>query len=262
MSQGFTFQAASLEHMESEILGWKNRMPPSSRIFMVGSNPFTLSFKSLTEYIELLRTHFPHFLELSMHSRISDVAQKTDDDLKKLGHLGLKHLYVGTENGNDEALQAMNKGQTAAEAAVQLHRLTTAGIEFTTQYIIGMAGRTKGRESGIATAKFINEVCPRRVMPTGLTVFPGTKLAEMVREGEFIEATEKEKIEEMLYFFKELTADTLFDAVHYLNPLHYRFRTADAADKSEVISDLEEFLAVHSEAEIEEMVGRRYMRSL
>ena len=262
MSQGFPFKFATLDHMESEILLQKDQLQPRPKVFIVGSNPFTLSSEKLAEYIEVLRKHCPDFTELSMHSRISDVAKKSDEELCRLRDQGLGHLYVGTENGNDEALRVMNKGQTAAEAAEQLHRLTLAGIEFTTQYIIGMAGRGKGLESGLATAKFTNEVRPRRVMPTGLTVFPGTTLLEMVRTGEFAPATEKEKIEEMLCFFKAITVDTLFDAIHYLNPLYYRFRTGDIATKNKVIKDIEELLANHTEEEIEEMVGRDHMHSL
>jgi len=40
----------------------------------------------------------------------------------------------------------------------------------------------------------------RRITTTGLTVFPGTPLYGMVRSGEFTEATEKEKVEDLLFF--------------------------------------------------------------
>ncbi len=142
----------------------------------------------------------------------------------------------------------------------QLLRLDEAGIQYTTQYILGMAGRGKGRDSTRATADFFNQAHPRRLTTTGLTVFPGTPLSEMVRSGMFTEATDKEKVEELLLFFEQLPTDTFFDSVHYLNPLNYRFFTL--REKDAVMDDIRDLLATHSEEEIKQMVGRHLMRSL
>lgn len=166
------------------------------------------------------------------------------------------------ENGSEEALRIMNKGHTVQEVREQLRRLDAAGIRYTCQYIIGMAGKGKGRESGIATAEFLNSVRAERVMPTGLTVFPGSALPDMVTNGTFVEASEKEKIEELLAFFEHLTVDLFFEAVHYLNPLRFRFQTGDRATKAGVIAEIREIFATRSEEELERMVNRQQMQSL
>ena len=262
MSQGYPFMAASLEHMEREILMQKHMHDRAPSVFMIGSNPFALPFGTLKQYAELLRKHFPDFTKISMHSRVDDIEKKTDEELQQLYDLGIRHLFIGTENGNESALKIMNKGHTVAEAVKQLHRLGVADIKYTCQYIIGMAGRGKGRESGRATAQFLNSVRAERVMPTGLTVFPGSSLPEMVRNNEFVEASEKEKIEEMLVFFEHLTVDIFFEAIHYLNPLHFRFQTGVLEAKEGVIDEIKTILATHSEEELERIINRKQMHSL
>lgn len=72
--------AASLEHMEEEILAQKTMHGREPSIFMVGSNPFTLPFGTLKQYAGLLLHHFPNFVKISMCSRVDGVAKKTDDE--------------------------------------------------------------------------------------------------------------------------------------------------------------------------------------
>lgn len=262
MSQGYKFKHATLEYMEEEILRQKKYISPGSGVFIIGSNPFTLSFEILKGYADLLRKHFPHFKEISMHSRLSDIRQKTDKELHDLYDLGFRHLYIGTENGNDEALRIMDKGHSVEEACEILARLDNIGIEYTCQYIIGMAGKGTGTRCGIDTAQFINRINARCVMSTGLTVFSGSELPDMVARGEFVETSEKEKLEEMLVFFETLAADVFFEGIHYLNPLRYRFRTGDRDNKNRVIADIKKYLDKYSEEELEEIVNREAMHSL
>ena len=259
-SRGYAFAAVTPEAMETEILTLQGRFPPDTRIYLTGSNPFALPAAKLKAYIAVLRKHYPGFTECSMQARIPDITAKSREELAELRELGLSHLYIGTENGSDAALELMRKGHTAREAVEQLLRLDAAGIEYVTFYILGMAGRGKGRESGMATAAMFNQVRPRRVTTTGLTVFPASPLYEKARSGAFTEASEKEKVEELLVFLEHLTTDTFFDSVHYLNPLCYRFRITEGKD--EVIADIKDFLATHSEEEIDQMVSRHLMRSL
>ncbi|MCH5277352.1 MAG: radical SAM protein [Desulfovibrionaceae bacterium] len=260
VSRGYPFQAVTPEELEKEILSAS--FPADTRIYMTGSNPFALPVRTLEAYIAVMRRHVPRFTELSMQARIDDISAKNLDELRRLRGLGLTHLYIGTENGHDAVLRLMNKGYTSAEAVEQLLRLDEAGVSYTTFYILGMGGRGMGAQSGEATAAMFNRVHPRRITTTGMTVFARTPLAGMARRGEFTEASEREKIEELQVFLKNLTVDTIYDGVHYLNPLNYRFSTRDAAEKRRVLADIDEVLRDYSDEELERMVGRGFMHSL
>lgn len=115
VSRGYPFMAVTPEQLEQEILAQKHRFPANTAIYMTGSNPFTLPTEKLKTYIAVLRKHFPDFARVSMQSRIDDITGKSMAELRDLRDLGLSHLYIGTENGNDTALALMNKGHSSAD---------------------------------------------------------------------------------------------------------------------------------------------------
>ena len=262
VSRGYNFLAVTPEELEAEIEPLKRFYPPDTKIYMTGSNPFALPVSRLREYIAVLRKHYPEFRELSMQTRIDDITRKTDSELVELRRLGLGHLYIGVENGNDAALDLMNKGYHAQDAIGQLRRLGNAGMEYTCFYLLGMGGKGQGVASATATAAMFNPVRPRRITTTGLTVFQDTPLEEMEQGGRFVQPSEKEKIEELKTFLEQLEIDTFYDGIHYLNPLNYRLRTGDARAKAAAIADMNAILEEYSEAELERMVGREQMKSL
>lgn len=262
VSRGYPFMAVTPEQLEQELLNRKAFFPEDTAVYMTGSNPFALPTQKLREYIAVLRRSFPRCTRVSMQSRISDIASKSTAELHELCGLGLSHLYIGTENGSDSVLKLMNKGHSASQIVEQLLRLDNAGITYTTFYILGMGGKGAGKTSGEATARIFNQVHPQRITTTGMTIFPNTPLAEMAKRGEFIEAPEREKIEELHIFLKTLAIDTFYDGVHYLNPLTYRFSNNDAQEKSHVLEDIENILHSYSDCELEKMVSRNLMHSL
>lgn len=262
VSRGYPFMAVTPGQLEREATARRASFPAETAIYLTGSNPFALPAGQLAGYLRVLKRAVPTFSRVSMQSRIADIAAKSDEELRELCQRGLRHLYIGTENGNDDVLRLMNKGHTAAEAVKQLLRLDEAGIGYTTFYILGMGGRGMGRSSGEATARMFNQVHPRRITTTGMTVFPHTPLAEMAARGEFVEASEREKIEELRIFLTELNIDVFYDGVHYLNPLNYRFSNGDAGAKQEVLDDIADVLNTCTDEELETMVSRRLKTSL
>lgn len=262
ISRGYPFKAVTPEDLEAEIAPLVNFYPPDTKIYLTGSNPFALPAHRLKEYIEVLRKYYPHFSELSMQTRIDNIPGKTAAELQELRNLGITHLYIGTENGSDEALNLMHKGYTSEKALQQLHRLDDAGIAYTCFYMLGMAGKGQGLKSGKATAEFFNKVHPRRITTTGLTIFKDAPVWEMVQRGEFTPASEREKVEELREFLANLKIDVFYDGIHYLNPLNYRFANSDTKLKAAVLADIDEALMTYSEEEFERMVGRENMISL
>ena len=255
----YPFLVTTPEDLEQEILSQRPFYPPNTDIFLVGSNTFVLPVRKFRELFAVIRKYYPRAGKISMFSRIDAIADKSDADLAELKSLGVSQLYVGTENGNDEALELMNKGHNAAEAVEQLRRLDAAGIAYTVFYIIGMGGKGAGEKSARETAVLFNQLRPARIVSTGMTVTEGTGAAKLQKEGQFIQASEREKIEELRLFLKELKVDTFYDGIHYLNPLHYRFQTSDTAAVAKAISDIDAVLARYSDSELEAAINRRQM---
>lgn len=255
----YPFLITTAEDLEQEILSQKPFYPPNTDIFLVGSNTFVLPMRKFREFFEVIHKYYPKAGKISMFSRIDAIADKSDADLKELKELGVSQLYVGTENGNDEALDLMNKGHNAAESIEQLKRLDAAGISYTVFYIIGMGGKGAGKKSALETAALFNQINPVRIVSTGMTVTEGTGAARLQKEGKFVQASEREKIEELRLFLQELKVDTFYDGIHYLNPLHYRFQTSDADTRAKILANIDEILAKYSDSELEAAINRRQM---
>lgn len=262
VSRGYRFRVISPDDLDMQLKPMQTYYPSNTPVYLCGSNPFALPAHMLKDYIKVLRKNFPAFSRLSMQSRIPDIGRKSDEELAELRDLGLSHLYIGTENGNEDVLKWMNKGHTAKETVEQLTRLNNAGITFTNFYVLGLGGKGRGRESALATAAMFNMVNPYRITTTGLTLLPNTEIEAMSARGEYIEASEREKIEELYLFLSNLETDSFYDGIHYLNPVNYRFSNKDKIIKKQVLEDLEDLLEKHSDEELELMVNRRLMRSL
>lgn len=233
--------------------------PADTPVFMVGSNTFALPCAKLLEYLRVIAHYLPQHGRISMFSRIDAIASKSDSDLRELRNAGLTQLYVGTENGNNDALKLMNKGHTADEAIKQLRRIENAGIDYIAFYILGMGGKGNGIRCARDTAAMFNQLKPRRITSTGMTVTDGTGAAHLRESGVFTDASEREKIEELREFLLNLKIDTYYDGMHYLNPVHYKLKTSDKESKAQIIRNLEMILANYSDDDLEKTINRAAM---
>ncbi len=259
LSRAHAFMTAPREEIAESLRSQKAEYPADTKIFFMGSNPFSLPVRMLKDWFALCRKEIPDFSEISMQSRVADIAGKTDQELKELQAAGLAQLYIGVESGSDRILALINKGQTAAQTVTQLLRLDEAGIAYTTYYIFGLGGKGAGQEAGEAGAELFNQVKPRCITSSGMTVYPTTPLYGMLRRGSYTEAPEREKIEEMYVLFSRLVSDTFYDGVHYLNPLNYSFAVRDTEARNRVLADIRHVLATNTDRQLERRVNRRWI---
>lgn len=257
--KNYSIRIATPEDVEQELISQLPFYGPRPDIFLVGSDVFAISSKRLLAYLGIIRKHLPEHGQISMFSRVDAIRNKSDADLYSLAKAGITRLYVGTENGNDEALALMNKGHTVEEAREQLKRLDKAGIKYAVFYIFGLGGKGKGIQCGIDTARFFNSVHPEKIVTTGMTVTEGTGAAAMEKKGKFVQASEREKIEEMAAFFQNLEVGAFYDGIHMLNPLHFRFDTGNSAAKKQVLEKIQEILDTCNDAELEKAIDRQAM---
>ena len=149
-----------------------------------------------------------------------NVLAKTPEQLAELAALGYSGLNIGFETGLDDVLAFMDKGNTVDEAREAFARLNDAGIPFTLNLVMGLAGAGRGIENALANAAIVNEAQPQLIIVTALNVWPGTKLHDYVEAGEFAPPTLREIIEEEAAFLRATECnDTFFFGMHELNPV-------------------------------------------
>ncbi len=188
------------------------------KIYLVGADPFALPAKKLLERADLIKKYLPNVKIISMYARTDNISKKSDEDLKILKDAGFNDLYLGVECGLNDVLKNLNKGYSADETKKQCLRLNFFGINHCDLLMLGTAGKNRGIETAIATAKLENEIKPTKILLNTMSAFVGTILDEEIKTKKFIPAGEKEIfIEEKIFLENLKLPETYFWAVHPLD---------------------------------------------
>jgi radical SAM superfamily enzyme YgiQ (UPF0313 family) len=258
MYKDIRFRIEPIEQIEEELREARDLRPDAKRIYLVGGDPFVLSFEQLKIIAEKIKEYLPDCERISMYTRITNIKTKTTEELKALRTLGINHLYIGIETGHDETLTRIHKGNTADEAVRECRRLEEAGIAYHGIYVNGLAGRNKGKLSALETAKLFNQLKPKSIGITSLVLVPGTELYEQKLKGEFVEATEFERVQELKYFIEQLETKTKVFANHVsmATPVLGKI----PGDKTKMLKVLQDTIDDFDEDELREY--REQLRSL
>lgn len=225
------------------------------RVFLVGANPFVLSFQRLMKIARLVRKYLPSVKSIGSFARITDITPKNDEELKQLAAAGYDGLTIGIETGDDEALRFMNKGYEAADILRQCRRLEQAGIGYSFFYLVGVSGAGRGVAGAKATAEICNSLRPRRLGANMLTIYPESALYREIQQGNWQEETEIEKYIEMKTLAEHLTIPVWFGAMGASNPIQIQCRLPE--NKEELLKLFDKIIAETDEDEL-----REYRRNL
>ncbi len=230
------------------------------RIYLVGGDPFVLSANRLLALIDLIKSYLPKIETVTMYASVLNIMQKSDDELEQLRTAGVNQLYIGLETGCDSLLKKLNKGSTAADAVTQLNRLTAAGMTYGVIIMTGLAGAGKAVANAKATAAVMNQIAARVLYCNSLVVMDNTPLGEALRRGQYKEAGEYERLEELLTLFKELhpRSKLLVNSYHASNTLNINAEVPD--QQAETIQYIENILKQTSPAEMDRLFNRKNMR--
>lgn len=248
------FQTGPMERLTRQMQGLPQLEGPR-RAFLVGANPFVLKADRLERIAEMIRTYFPGCKTVGCFARITDITGKTDDELSRLARAGYDGITIGVESGDGEALAFMDKGYAPEDIITQARRLDGAGIGYHFFYLAGIAGAGKGRESARRSAEIFNQTHPRRVGSSMLTVFPESRLYQEIQAGNWREAGEKEKLEEVRTLVEHLDIPVIFAALGASNAFSMEGRLPE--DRGKLLSALDDIIARYSEQDL-----RRYREQL
>ena len=257
----FPFRMSPLPDVEADlleaqmILRRRRDHPQVSRVFLTGANPFALSFSRLVRIGELVRQYFPECRTIGCFARVTDVALKTDAELKELKRLGYNGITIGAETGDDEALAFMDKGYTSRDIIGETARLDAAGITYCYTILTGIAGAGKGEESAAKTAAVFNQTRPALIGSSMLTVFPSSRLFREIQAGRWREAGELEKLRELRGLAAGLTIPTYFATLGASNAVFAEGMLPQR--RGAILAVLDEAIAAGDEAAL-----RRYREEL
>lgn len=254
---GIEFRVSPMSEIVSDLEIIRHYQPRARRVFLTGANPFALSFDRLKELAMTVHDYLPR-CQIGTFSRISDIKNKTVEQLKELRSYGFNGLSIGTETGDDMTLAEMNKGNTAQDTFEQCRKLEEAGIEYYIVYLTGLAGKGNGRRNALASAKLFSRLKPYIISVVSLTLFPGSELYGDVANGNYTVSPEHERLEELMTFIGNLENRTTLLADTVSNPVPINGFLPE--DKNRILAELRKMRENIGEAELQ--TYRRNIRSL
>ena len=253
MYKDVPFRMSPMEWIEEDLRELAKTDPDARTIQLLSANPLVLPYDKLAPILEMIKQYLPKMEYVYLAGRVTDLKNKTVDELKKLKDLGMREISLGVESG-DWTLDRIHKGYHAADILEQCHKLEEAGIDDWMTFLNGVAGRSHSREHAINSAKIFSQCKPMLVGTGGLTLFPGTPLLAEARRGEFDPLTEKELLEELKLFVENLTCDCSFITHHTIsgvnltgpNFLARKEKIVAALDREIRHGDLDRMAAIRS----------------
>ncbi len=252
------FRMSPLREFEEDLEEIKFYQPYARRIFWTGADPFAMSYENLKLRALTVRDYLIKCQTMAMFASIRNIRDKETWQLKKLRAMGIHGLTIGTESGDDDTLLLAGKNYTAADILEQCRKLQEAGIEYYLVYMTGLAGRGNGYRNAVNSARLFSRLNPYFISVSSLTLFPGTELYRMAQKGKFVPAGEKERLQELQVFIRNLQVRTHLFANTGSN--YYPVTAYLPKEREAVIRELQYVIDTRSE---EEMAAyRRNLKSL
>lgn len=258
----FSFRMSPLEDIEADLLEAQTALHSPmgkltaalqglpaqggpDRAFLTGANPFVLKTDRLLEIARLIGRYFPAIQTIGSFARITDIGLKTDGELEQLRAAGYDGLTIGVETGDGPSLTFMDKGYTPEDILTQCRRLDRAGVGYNFFYLTGIAGAGQGERSAGASAELFNQLHPRLIGSSMLTVYPNSRLYREIQAGNWREAGEVEKYEELKTLASRLDIPVIFAALGASNA--YQFQGRLPEDREAILAALDGIIRRESE---------------
>ena len=214
MYKDVPFRMSPMEWIEEDLQELAETDPDATTIQLLSANPLVLSYDRLAPILEMINRYLPKMEYVYLAGRVTDLKNKTVEELRKLRDLGMREISLGVESGDDWTLDRIHKGYHAEDILEQCHKLEEAGIDYWMTFLNGVAGREHSQEHAIHSAEIFSRCKPMVVGTGGLVLFPGTPLLDEAKRGEFTPLTEQEMLIELKTFVEHLTCDCAFITHH------------------------------------------------
>ena len=188
-------------------------------------------------------------------ARITDITPKSIEELRQLHSCGYNGITIGVETGDDEALTFMHKGYTSADILEQCLKLDKAGIEYNFFYLTGICGEGKSKQGVENTLKVFNELNPKIIGASMLTIYPASELYTEIQKGNWVEESETEKYGELKMLINGLSIKTHFAAFGASNAVQLHGNLP--ADRTKLVAIIDEVINRFGEKEL-----KRYRKNL
>jgi radical SAM superfamily enzyme YgiQ (UPF0313 family) len=243
----------TIEDSVQHVAAW--RYYGGNTCFLGDSNSLILKPDFFRDAVSYIRHIFPELKRFTIYGRTKSAAGMTLDDLGVFRDAGLDRIHFGLESGCDEVLAFMKKGVTGGEHIAGCTKTIEAGISCGVYVMPGLGGAQWSEKHAHDTARVISLSSPDYVRLRTLEIFPGTRLADAVREGTFAEASEDTVVKEIRTLVGEIDTDTEIVSDSASNLLDVSGRLP--GDRLRMISVIDEYLGLSPRERLEFSLASR-----
>lgn len=232
------YRELPMEQVEAELRRVKEAGGAPKRVFLGDGNAFGLPADRLLEILNLLRRYFPGCGAVNIDATVTNIAEKSDEELAALRRAGVSCLYLGIESGLADVLRFMEKDHTLEQAYEQIGRIQDLGYQYAAHMMTGIAGRGRGLENAEQTAAFLNRTKPCAVVNFSLFLHKRAPLYRDMEAGRFAAADELENLVEERRLLELLETDGLaYDGFH--DRIAFRVRGKLPKDREKLLAGLD-----------------------
>lgn len=190
------------------------------KVFVADGDPLGMPMDVWEPLLAALRRAFPRLRRISTYATARNLAERSDDELRRLREAGLSLLYVGPESGDDATLRRIAKGADAAAHVDGARRAHAAGMELSVIFLLGVGGIERSEEHARASGRLATAMDPRFLSTLTVTVLDGTPLARLEERGRFELPDVAGLLRELRWFVEEANpTGAIFRSNHASNYL-------------------------------------------
>ena len=237
-----TYRELPREQIEAELCRVSAAGGNPQTVFLGDGNAFGLETEQLLWILQRVHHHFPGCTAVNMDATVTNIARKSDQELKALYDAGVRRLYLGIESGLDDVLKFMRKDHNLAQAYEQIARMQRFGFRFCAHMLTGIAGQGRGLENAEATAEFFNRTKPDRIINFSIFHHKRAPLYRDIEAGRYVPADELENLREERRLLELLDIPVSYDGFHDVI-IEQRFRGQLPRDKEKLLRQVDGAIA-------------------
>lgn len=237
-----TYRQLPDEQIEQELCRVSTAGGNPKTVFLGDGNAFGLDTEHLLWILSRIHHHFPGCTAVNMDATVTNISQKSDEELRALYDAGIRNLYLGIESGLDDVLKFMRKDHDLSQAYVQIRRIQDVGMIFCAHMMTGIAGKGRGMENAEATAEFFNHTKPARIINFSIFHHKRAPLYRDIEAGRYVPADELENLREERHLLELLDIPVSYDGFHDV-VIERRFRGILPRDREKLLAQVDETIA-------------------
>lgn len=240
------YRELPLEEIEAELIRVKEVGGNPKRVFLGDGNAFGVATEKLLKILEMVHQYFPNCEGVNMDATVTNIQEKSDEELKALKEAGVDQLYLGIESGLDDVLTFMCKDHNLEDVYAAIERLHSVGLDYDAHMMTGIAGKGRGMENAEAIATFYNKTNPRKIVNFSLFLHKEAPLYKDIEKGTFVPASELENMMEERRLLELLDVkDVEYDGFHDFVKIRVRGTLPD--DREKMLAKLDKAIAEFKE---------------